>query len=114
MGRPERRGAVIRFDHRGARPSQEALGFEWQRRGVLHAGVAARQGMAQELVCRLAGAWATAIHLRLFDSAGAGSTEEAMGFGHSVLLMLEFLFALDAARRRVAGRSGAEIKHIID
>lgn len=40
------------------------------------------------------------------DSAGAGAAQQAVGLGDTILLRFQLLLALDAARRRVAGRPG--------
>lgn len=104
---------VLRFDQSRAGPAQDAAGFEGQGSGagpssVVHTGVCARQGLAEETVGGLS---SRDLRLNLlFDGAGAGLAEETVGFRDAILLRLQILLALDTARRRVAGRSGEKMK----
>ena len=108
-GWPEPRGAVFRLDSRRTWTPQEAVRLEGNGMSRLCGTHVARQWVAQELVCRLAGSRAEAVHLHLlFDGAGAAPAEQPVGLGHPILLRLEFLFALYAPRWGVAGRSEEE------
>lgn len=109
---------VLRFDQSRAGPAQDAAGFEGQGSGagpssVVHTGVSARQGKAQETVGSL-GPGGAAVHLNLlFGGAGVSPAEKAMGFRDAILFWLQLLFALDTAGRRVAGRSEDEDNFIV-
>ena len=108
-GQPQPRRAVLRLDGCGTGTTpQKAVRLQGPGVSGLHAQ-AAGERVAQELVCRLAGSGAEAVHLRLLlDGAGAAPAEEPVGLGHAILLGLKLLFALYAPRRGVAGRSEEE------